>query len=175
MRGRQGEIYRGGCASSRAIVPYNSEATRTTILDSSVGRHPASRPHQKSTPTCHARRDSSRVRQKNGLVLPKFTCSLIIVYAGRPHMVSGLNKSAVDATRVRCPGFAQPFLPARHGRQSARERGGTGSTGQQAKCQAREARAGSHLGACVEHQQREGRRASPERPHGKAFEGPSSK
>ena len=48
MRGRQGEIYRGGWAKSRAIMPYNSDATRTTISDSSVGRHPASQPHQKS-------------------------------------------------------------------------------------------------------------------------------
>ena len=57
-------------------MPYNSDATRTTILDSSVGRYPASRPHQKLTPTCRARRDSVRVRQTFGLVIPKFTFSL---------------------------------------------------------------------------------------------------
>ena len=48
MRGGQGEIYRGDCADSRAVMPYNSDATRTKISDSSVGRHPAFRPHQKS-------------------------------------------------------------------------------------------------------------------------------
>ena len=31
------------------------------------------------------------------------------------------------------------------------------------------------LGACVEHQQREGRRASPAQPHGRAFRGPYTK
>ena len=37
MRGGQGEIYRGDCADSRAVMPYNSDATRTKISDSSVG------------------------------------------------------------------------------------------------------------------------------------------
>ena len=60
--------------------------------------------------------------------------------------------------------------------QEEREREGrVGSTGGQAIFKAREARAGSHLGACVEPRQREGREAGLWSPHARAFDGPSTK
>ena len=64
MRGRQGETHRGSCWRSRAIMPYNSVATRMKISDSSVARHPASRPHQKSTPPNPAERELSMLVKK---------------------------------------------------------------------------------------------------------------
>lgn len=45
-------------------MPYNSVATRMKISDSSVARHPASRPHQKSTPPNPAERELSMLVKK---------------------------------------------------------------------------------------------------------------
>ena len=105
--------------------------------------------------------------------------TLVRVLVGRfgevasPEAARSMSVEQVEAAHleVELAAFVhvQHFFMAGHRRQSAIRRGGASSTSEQVIFKAREARAGSHLGACVEHRQREGRQASLWSPHGEAF------
>ena len=63
-------------------MPYNSVATRMKISDSSVARHPASRPHQKSTPTNPAERELSMLVKKMDTAMARAHSAWLLVKDG---------------------------------------------------------------------------------------------
>ena len=107
MRGRQGETHCGSCWRSRAIMPYNSVATRMKISDSSVAQHPASRPHQKSTPPNPAEREFEHAREKNGYSRGACTQCIVVVEGW---LLAGCIRRENSASRVAHGG--RPILQA---------------------------------------------------------------
>ena len=88
-------------------MPYNSVATRMKISDSSVARHPASRPHQKSTPPNPAERELSMLVKKMDTAVARAHSGMVV---GEGWLLAGCIRRENSASRVAHGGH--PILQA---------------------------------------------------------------
>ena len=103
MRGGQGETYRGSCSRSRAIMPYNLDATQTRSSDSMVGPWTASRPHPKSTPGRSPKAFCQSVREPLVRIYGALKGSLIYMDTWQARIASGPFNSESERAAVRFP------------------------------------------------------------------------